>query len=273
VNGGSRRAPVLMIVHAHPDDESSQTGGTLARYSAEGYRTVLVTCTDGRHGDAAGDDPALVPARRSGELDLAAKALGVSEVVKLAYPDSGLFDDDSAVATDCFSRRPIAPMVQQMVRLIRMFGPDVLVTYPPNGLSEHPDHIRTHEIVVAAHRHVVANAEPGHTPKLYYIAISATSVQTMQDRIRTLLGDEASEAFSPPDGMATDDAAITTRVDVTPFWADKLRALGAHASQADARMLLQMFSSVDDSAARVEEYVRVYPPPDGVVEQGLFDPV
>ena len=105
-----------MIVHAH-DDESSQTGGTLARYSAEGYRTVLVTSTDGRHGDAAGLDPSLVPARRSGELDLAAKALGISDVVKLAYPDS--------------------------------------------GLSEHPVHIRTHDVVVAAHRHIVANAETG----------------------------------------------------------------------------------------------------------------
>ncbi|CAN5404100.1 PIG-L family deacetylase [soil metagenome] len=274
MNGGSRRAPVLMVVHAHPDDESSQTGGTLARYSAEGYRTVLVTCTDGRHGDAAGLDPALVPGRRSGELDLAAKALGVSDVVKLAYPDSGLPSEGSAAAAaDSFSRRPVAPMVQQMVRLIRMFAPDVLITYPPNGLSEHPDHIRTHEIVVAAHRHVIANAGPGEAPKLYYIAISATSVRTLQDRVRALLGDEAGEAFAPPDGMATDDAAITTRIDVTPFWAHKLQALGAHASQADARMLLQMFSSVDDSAARIEDYIRVYPASEaGVKEQGLFDP-
>jgi LmbE family N-acetylglucosaminyl deacetylase len=273
MSGGARGVPVLMIVHGHPDDESSQTGGTLARYAAEGYRTVLVTCTDGRHGDDAGLDPALVPARRAGELDSATKVLGVSDVVKLGYPDSGLFEDDSAVAADCFSRRPADPMVRQMVRLITMFAPDVLVTYPPNGLSEHPDHIRTHDIVVAAHRHVVANAESGRAPKLYYIAISATSVQTMQARIRTVFGDEAGKAFVPPDGMATDDAAITTHVDVTPFWDDKLRALAAHASQADARMLLQMFSSVDDSATRTEEYVRVYPPPDGsgVVEYSLFN--
>ena len=95
----------------------------------------------------------------------------------------------------------------------------------------------------------------------------------MQDRVRELLGDEAGEAFSPPDGMATDDAAITTRIDVTPFWDDKLQALGAHASQADARMLLQMFSTADDAATRTEEYVLVYPPPGpGVAEQGLFDP-
>lgn len=263
-----------MVVHAHPDDESSQTGGTLARYAAEGYRTVLVTCTDGRHGDAIGLDPALVPARRSGELDLAAEALGVGDVVKLGYPDSGLPGDAADVAADSFSRRPMAPMVQQLVRLIRMFAPDVLVTYPPNGLSGHPDHIRTHDIVIAAHDNIAANAEPGRAPKLYYIAISATSMRTMQTRARAVFG---GEAWLPPDEMAVDDAVISARIDVTPFWADKLRALGAHASQPDAQALLQMFAAADDSSApveRVEEYVRVYPAPaaSDVLEVTLFDP-
>jgi LmbE family N-acetylglucosaminyl deacetylase len=264
-----------MIVHAHPDDESSQTGGTLARYAAQGYRTVLVTCTDGRHGDAAGDDPALVPARRAGELDLAAKELGISDVVKLGYPDSGLPTDGSAaVAADAFSRRPELPMVTQLVRLIRLFAPDVVVTYPPNGLSGHPDHIRTHDIVVAAHRNIVANAEPGQPPKLYYIAISATSMRNMQAITRAAFGDEA---WVPPDDMATDDAAITTSIDVTQFWPDKLRALAAHASQADARMLSQLFATASNpsaAVARTEEYVRAYPPPavSGELEIDLFDP-
>lgn len=92
------RAPVLMVVHAHPDDESSQTGGTLARYAAAGYCTVLITCTDGGQGDAAhgvkptqrGHDPRVVAARRSRELALAAAMLGVSVVVNLGYPDSGI---------------------------------------------------------------------------------------------------------------------------------------------------------------------------------------
>jgi LmbE family N-acetylglucosaminyl deacetylase len=259
-----------MVVHAHPDDESSQTGGTLARYSAAGYRTVLVTCTDGRHGDAVGQDPALVPARRAEELDLAAAALGVSEVVKLGYPDSGLPDDPAEVAADAFSRRPLEPIVHQLVRLIRLFAPDVLVTYPPNGLSEHPDHIRTHDAVVSAHRNIVANSD-SVPPKLYYIALSATSVRRFQTTARAVFGDEA---WMPPDEMAVDDAQITTRVDVTPFWADKLRALGAHASQPDARALLQMFSVADDPGVeRTEEYVRAYPPPvEGfAVERDLFD--
>ncbi|CAN5666917.1 PIG-L family deacetylase [soil metagenome] len=260
-----------MVVHAHPDDESSQTGGTLARYAAQGYRTVLVTCTDGRHGDAAGGDPALVPARRSAELDLAATALGVNDVVKLGYPDSGLPDDGAEpAAADAFSRRPIMPIVQRLVRLMRMFAPDVLITYPPNGLSGHPDHIRTHDAVVAAHRNLVANA--GHGPKLYYIALSTTSVRRFQATARAVFGEDA---WMPPDEMAVDDAYITTRLDVTEFWAAKLRALAAHASQPDAQALVQMFSAtadLDDAAERFEEYVRAYPPAAGIsaVEHDLF---
>src|ERR1700759_665682 len=110
-----------MVVHAHPDDESSQTGGTLARYAAAGYRTVLITCTDGGQGDADGADQKLLPARRAPELDLAAAALGVSDVVKLGYPDSGLSDDGAA--EDSFSTRPLMEMVPRLVRLMRLHRP------------------------------------------------------------------------------------------------------------------------------------------------------
>src|SRR5262249_42928835 len=112
-------APVLMVVHAHPDDESSQTGGTLARYAAAGGYTVLITCTDGGQGDGAhgvkpnqlGHDPRVVAAHRSRELDRAAAMLGVSVVVKLGYPDSGSRTDGAqGAAADSFSRRALRPM-------------------------------------------------------------------------------------------------------------------------------------------------------------------
>lgn len=251
--------PALMVIHAHPDDESSQTGGTLARYSAAGYRTVLITCTDGGQGDAAdtvkpgqsGHDPHVVAATRSRELDMAAAALGVHDVVKLGYPDSGFSADDARdvapeAAPDCFSRRPLRPMVTQLVRLIRLYQPEVLVTYPPNGLSGHPDHIRTHELVVAAHQNIVANSEPETAPgpSLYYIALSKSRLRGVQERARAALGDDA---WAPPDGMGVDDADITTAIDVDAFWPAKLRALQAHASQSDAAMLAQLFSVADGS--------------------------
>jgi LmbE family N-acetylglucosaminyl deacetylase len=270
---GQDRRPVLMIVHAHPDDESSQTGGTLARYASAGCRTVLVTCTDGAKGDAVeggakpgddGHDPRRVAEHRSTELDVAARALGVVDLVKLGYPDSGTPGGDGVVAAQSaqsFSARPLLPMVTQMVRLLRLYEPDVVITYPPNGLSGHPDHIRTHELVVAAHGNVVANGEPdGRVPRLYYIAMSVSRLREVQAGVRAAFGDDA---WVPPDELGVDDADITTVIDVTPFWAAKKAALAAHASQADAALLLRLFAIGDDSAepvVQVEEYQRAYPP-------------
>lgn len=287
-------APVLMVVHAHPDDESSQTGGILARYAAAGYRTVLIVCTDGGQGDAAhgvkptqpGHDPRTVAVRRSRELASAAAILGVSVVVELGYPDSGI-PADGAEAADSFSRRALEPMVTRLIRLMQRYQPDVVVTYPPNGMSGHPDHIRTHDLVVTAHTNIVAKGRheegegqaadsPPWGPKLYYIALSATRLRAAQTSARAVLG---VDAWVPPDEMAVDDAQITTVIDVAPFWADKLRALSAHASQSDAVALLQVLSAAGDSAGvggRVEEYVRAYPPVIGAlstVEHDLFDSV
>ncbi|CAN5583657.1 hypothetical protein BH11ACT6_BH11ACT6_12740 [soil metagenome] len=263
-----------MMVHAHPDDESSLTGGTLARYAAAGCRTVLVTCTDGGQGDAGpnlkpgqpGHDPRLVAAQRSQELAQAAALLGVHDVIKLGYPDSGV---SARPAPDSFSQRPVRPMLVRLVRLIRMYQPDVVITYPPNGMSGHPDHIRTHDLVLAAHQNIIANSEPAHHqpqdaasaswgPQLYYIALSRTRLRAAQDRARVAFGPQS---WVPPDGMAVDDASITTSIDVAAFRADKLAALAAHASQADAAALLQIFGAAADSAESVEEYVRVYPVP------------
>ena len=289
-------APVLMVVHAHPDDESSQTGGILARYAAAGCYTVLIICTDGGQGDAAhgvkpnqpGHDPRVVAARRSRELARAAARLGVSVVVKLGYPDSGLPTDGAeGAAADSFSRRALRPMVTRLVRLMRRYQPDVVVTYPPNGLSGHPDHIRTHDLVVAAHTNIVANGqhEAGlgqaadslpRGPKLYYIALSATRLRAAQTSALAVLG---AGAWVPPDEMAVDDAQITTVIDVAPFWANKLRALSAHASQSDAARVLQVLTAAGDSAGvrgRVEEYVRAYPPavgPLSTMEHDFFESV
>ena len=222
--------------------------------------------------------------RRSRELALAAAILGVSVVVELGYPDSGTGTDGAAVAAaDSFSQRALGPMVKQLVQLMRRYQPDVVVTYPPNGLSGHPDHIRAHDLVFAAHGTIVASSRHeegrGHTadsppraPKLYYIALSATRLRAAQTIVRAALG---AEAWVPPDDMAVDDAQITTVIDVAPFWADKLRALSAHASQSDAAAILQVLSAAGVDG-RVEEYVRAYPPavePVSTLERDFFESV
>ncbi len=286
--GGHLKPPVLMAVHAHPDDESSTTGGTLARYAAAGLRTVLITCTDGGQGDAPGavkpgspgHRPHVVAQRRSRELDLATAALGVVDVVKLAYPDSGM----SEVSTDAisnvasqtvFSQLPLEPLVQQMVSLMRHFRPAVVLTYPPNGMSGHPDHIRVHEVVAAAHRIVLADSSPKHRgePRLYYTALSRSRLNDVTRAARAMHGEKT---WAPPDDLAVDDATITTVIDVQAFWEQKLRALSAHASQSDATALHRIFSApAERSRRRTEEFVRAYPPrgidTNGGVEHDLFD--
>lgn len=276
----SARQPVVMVIHAHPDDESSQTGGTLARYSASGYRTVLVTCTDGSQGDAvgglkpgeSGHDPRTIARHRADELDRAAAALGISDVVKLDYPDSGF--DGAPTGEAVFSERPLEPLVDAMAGLMNQYQPDVIVTYPPNGLSEHPDHIRTHDVVVAAHRTVIAEADWGDPqtpgPRLYYIALSQNQLDRARDAAREAMGEQA---WLPPESLAAYAASVNTVIDVSQYWPQKLQALAAHASQGDAALLLGLFTMIGaaDPEARTEEYIRVYPPPTAAMEYDLFD--
>ncbi|OBI96685.1 PIG-L deacetylase family protein [Mycobacterium asiaticum] len=258
--------PVLMVVHAHPDDESSQTGGTLACYAAAGWRTVLVTCTDGSQGDGGdgvkpgqpGHYPQQVAAQRSCELATAANILGVSDLVTLGYPDSGIPGDyDPPSPSGAFSHRPLAPMADRLAGLLRAYHPDVLITYPPNGSSGHPDHIRTHDLVRAALdiTCVATEAAAAVVPQLYYIALFRSRLASLASQARAELGPEA---WSPPESMAIDDAQITTAVDITDYWAIKLAALGAHASQSDAAALLKLFTAAGrhDDARWFEEYVR-----------------
>jgi LmbE family N-acetylglucosaminyl deacetylase len=271
----SRATPVLMMVHAHPDDESSLTGGTLARYSAAGVRTILVTCTDGGQGDdgpgltagSPGHDPHRVAARRSVELDSAAALLGVNSVIRLGYPDSGMSGHPSGTVEACtFSRRPIRPMVERLVRLMRLHQPDAVVTYPPDGLSGHADHIRTHDIVTAAHRNIIANQEPvagrptrsRWRPTLYHIALSSARMRVL----RGLAADVRDmSTWVPSEGVGVDAADITTVIDIGAFIPQKLKALAAHTSQGDALVLLRLLAAASSPILQFEEYVQAYPAP------------
>jgi LmbE family N-acetylglucosaminyl deacetylase len=208
---------------------------------------------------------------RSQELDAASAALGIDQVIKLGYPDSGVPSAGDADARDAqpgglgsYVQREFAPLVAQMLHLLREHRPQVLITYPPNGLSGHPDHIRVHEVVTAAHRQLIterASDSPGpRLPSLYHIALSRSRLAVVQDGVRAVSG---RDAWVPPEEMAVEDAAITAAIDVSPFWDDKIAALRAHASQPDAASLLAVFSDFSGAGPlgmQVEEFVRVWPP-------------
>ena len=222
----------LMAVHAHPDDEAIGTGGTLARYSAEGVRTVLVTCTNGEQGDDRGGlkpgedghDRAQVAERRLAELRRSAELLGVGRLELLGYRDSGM--DGWATNQDpgVFCNVALAEPAERIAALMRRYRPQVVVTYDEQGGYGHPDHIQ-------AHRATVAAAEATGIPeKVYYLAFPRSAFADLRRRLEEA-GIDAEELGLSGDFGVPDDV-VTTTVDVSGYVARKRQALFAHESQS-----------------------------------------
>jgi len=239
----------LMSVHAHPDDESSKGAATLARYVAEGHDVMVVTCTGGERGsilNPAMDKPGVlehIAEIRVEEMAEAARILGVQHRW-LGYVDSGLPEGDPKppLPEGCFALVPLEESTASLVRLVREFRPHVLVTYDENGGYPHPDHIRTHEVSVAAFD---AAGDPERFPdagtpwqplKLYYShGFSRAKLVAFHDAMleRGLESpyDEWLKNWDEnrPDVMAR----VTTRVECAEYFPIRDRALLAHATQID----------------------------------------
>ncbi|GAA2466213.1 N-acetyl-1-D-myo-inositol-2-amino-2-deoxy-alpha-D-glucopyranoside deacetylase [Streptomyces macrosporus] len=165
----------LMLVHAHPDDESITNGVTMARYAAEGALVTLVTCTLGEEGEVippalahlAADREDTLGAHRIGELRHAMRELGVSDHRFLGgpghYRDSGMFGTPANERPGCFWRADVDEAASHLVEEIRQVRPQVLVTYDPDGGYGHPDHIQAHRVAMRA---VELAADPAHRPDL-----------------------------------------------------------------------------------------------------------
>jgi mycothiol S-conjugate amidase len=147
----------LLVVHAHPDDESEFGAGTVARYHAEGVRTVLVCCTDGGQGKVRNPDVGAVGVRaadvvevRRRELEAGAAIIGFDRVVRLDFPDSGSVGLTDRPAS-CFARLPLDEVVRPVIEAIRLERPQVVMAYADDQRSyPHPDHLRAHEVALRA---------------------------------------------------------------------------------------------------------------------------
>ena len=252
------RPLTLMAVHAHPDDEAISTGGILARYSAEGVRTVLVTCTNGELGDAPGgikpgepghDEAVVVPLRRK-ELEASCEVLGVTNLELLGYHDSGMEGWPQNDAPDSFWRTPVAAAGSRLAALLRTFEPQVVVTYDENGFYGHPDHIQANRVTRAA------IAECGIPAKLYYTAIARSRLHGFRD-LMVEAGVEVPEEVQENPDFGTPDELITTTIDCSAFTAQKYASLAAHASQSDNIFFLKMGEELFGSIMGAESFVRV----------------
>jgi LmbE family N-acetylglucosaminyl deacetylase len=267
----------LLLVHAHPDDEAVSTGGVIARAHDEGRRVVLVTGTRGELGEVHNMDeessrPILAEIRTE-ELREAARILGIDRIEFLGYRDSGMEGTPGNEAAESFHRASLEEASERLAGILREERPDVVVTYGADGVYGHPDHIKAHEVTLAA---VHRLREEGWEPqKLYFTAIPRERMRQFIERMRE---DAGSQGAVGPDGIAiripgTPEAEITTWVDVRAYIDRKRAAFAAHVSQNSPESPFQnMAADIYEAAFGTECYVleldRVNAPQP---ETGLFD--
>lgn len=232
----------LLSVHAHPDDEASKGPGTIARYHAEGVRTVLVTCTGGEAGDIlnpAMDRPEVqadLPAIRLRELERAADIIGFDEVALLGYRDSGMAGAEENGHPEAFANADLDEAVGRLVEVIRRERPQVIITYADDQQGyPHPDHIRTHDISVPAFERAgnpdwyPEAGEPFQPLKLYYSIWVKKRIEAMHRRFLELgLESPFEDAWFERPWL---DHRVTTDLDVSPFAHVWGKALLAHETQ------------------------------------------
>lgn len=238
----------LMAVHAHPDDESSKGAATIARYVAEGHEVMVVTCTGGEAGSIL--NPAMnrpgvlddLPAIRRAEMARAAEVLGVQHRW-LGFVDSGLPEGDPKppLPEGCFAVQDLEVATRPLVSLMREFRPHVVITYDETGGYPHPDHIRCHEISVAAFDAAgdpdlyPGAGEPWQPLKLYYS--HGFSKKRMMGFHEALLARGLESPYHEwlQDWADRPDSAerVTTRVRCGDWFEVRDRALLAHETQID----------------------------------------
>jgi mycothiol S-conjugate amidase len=235
----------LLHVHAHPDDESSKGAATTAKYVAEGVDVWVATCTGGERGsilNPAMDRPDVlenIAEIRKQEMDAAREILGIHQVW-LGFVDSGLPEGDPLppLPEGCFALVDLDVAVERLVRVIRQFRPHVMTTYDENGGYPHPDHVRCHQISVAAFEAAgkdgaFPDAGPLWQPqKLYYHMGSRRRYEAL-DAAMIARGQEPPYAERLKNWKRDSDERVTTRVPCADYFATRDRALIAHATQID----------------------------------------
>jgi len=206
--GPAENARRLLLVHAHPDDESIGTGATMARYAAEGASVTLVTCTLGELGEIippslahlAADREDRLGESRIGELAAACAELGVTDHRFLGGPgrwrDSGMMGTEANDDPRCFWRADVNQAARALLDVIRQVRPQALVTYDANGFYGHPDHIQAHRVACRAFQRA-----GGYGLTKFYVT------------------------------AAPDSGQVTTEIDATAYLGAKLAAMRAHATQ------------------------------------------
>lgn len=247
----------LFLVHAHPDDEAITTGGVMRKAHDEGRRVVLVTATRGEEGeihqmDEASTRPRLAEVRTE-ELRQAGEILGVDRQEFLGYRDSGMAGTPSNDNPESFHRAPLAEAADRLAEVLREERPDVVVTYGADGIYGHPDHVKAHEITIAALD--LLEGEGWQPAKAYFAVVSGEWLEEMRRRAEAEgMGDAFGEGIIQLIGTPSEE--ITTVVDVRGYTDVKRAAFAAHRSQNNPKSpLATMAGSIYEAAFGTEHFV------------------
>jgi N-acetyl-1-D-myo-inositol-2-amino-2-deoxy-alpha-D-glucopyranoside deacetylase len=266
----------LLLVHAHPDDETIGSGATMAKYVAAGAQVTLVTCTLGEEGEIlvpelahlAADQTDELGKHRITELSAAMAELGVTDWRLLggphAYRDSGMVGTPPNDRADCFWRSDLLEAAKHLVKIIRETRPQVLVTYDDFGGYGHPDHIQAHRVATYARELAAAPSfstelgAPWLIEKVYWTAFPVSVMRAGIEMLKAA-GEDTGFAAQDPDEIpfACPDEFVTTAIDGGEFADQKLRALRAHATQISTEEGFFALSNNLGSQVMGTEYYRL----------------
>ncbi len=252
----------LVVFHAHPDDESMTTGGSIARAVAEGHRVVLVVATGGEYGEAPEDlaEGETLVDRRRVETQRSADVLGVHRIVWLGFKDSGMTGWEQNSDPESFMQAPLEAAAERLAAVLREEHADVLTVYDWHGNYGHPDHVRVHTV---GHR----AAELAGTPSVFEATMNRDQMKRFFEAMKEAgVGtgdDERMDEFNP-DAPADDgnpfgqpESDLTHAVDVSQWVTRKRDSVACHASQVtDSGMFLSMPDEVFANAFGTEWFTK-----------------
>lgn len=232
----------ILLVFAHPDDESFGMAGTIKKYTQQGVPVDLVCATRGEKGSRV-DVPANVDTgtAREAELRTAAAIMGVRDIYFLGYIDGELYKANSDEVAD------------QIKDVMRRVEPEIVITFGPDGISGHMDHITVGKAATKAFKNL--SAEGKGPRKLYYVTIAASAVPNADDFGVTTRPDEE----------------VTISTDISDYLDSKIQAIAAHRSQQDAREFVEMLKDIRESGFAAKEYLYLAMPRSSVKETDLFE--
>ena len=234
----------LLLVHAHPDDESINNGVTMAKYAAQGTRVTLVTCTRGELGEITGPELAELAADRADrlgehretELAAAMKELGVTDHRFLGEPgeyrDSGMMGTEGNDRPDCFWQADVDEAAGRLAAIIREVRPRVLVTYNEIGGYGHPDHIKAHRVAMRA-VDLLEGTEYA-VDRVYFNLMPRSVADAALESLRADGGETGFTVPASADEIASvveADSMISAAVEAEEFVPAKAAAMRAHATQ------------------------------------------